>query len=67
MCARNCHNIDRSPRATPVLPPGGGGGGLELVNVRMNLNTHLDNELLEPVDFRFQDSSYFLVFVGVMQ
>ena len=53
MCARNCHNIDRSPRATPLLPPGGGdGGGLELVNVRMILNTHLDNELLEPANFR---------------
>ena len=53
MCVRNRPNVDRSPRATPVLPPGGGGGGgLELVNVRMILNTHLDNELFEPVNLR---------------
>ena len=139
MCARNCHNIDRSPRATPVGPPlplsstpsvtifphcdttlyntylvtvaslsipivtlpfiieqawGGGVGGstreesqwgkivtlrsLDMyykggsnrgrggspgdstrrtVNVMVISSTHSDNELLEPVNFRFEDRS----------
>ena len=30
---------------------------LELVNVRMILNTDLDNELFEPVNFRFESRS----------
>ena len=120
MCAQNCHNVDRSPSATPGYPPspylgrqaslsipivtlpfiieqaggGGGGGGStreesqwgkivtlrsldryykggsnrgrggspggstrRTVKVRTIPNTDLDNELLEPVNFRFESRS----------
>ena len=30
------------------------------------LSTHLDNELFEPVNFRFEDRSYIFVFVVVI-
>ena len=43
-----------------------GGSTRRTVNVRTIPNTHLDNELFEPVNFRFDGRSYIFVFVVVI-
>ena len=43
-----------------------GGRTRRTVNVRTIPNTHLDNELFEPVNFRFETRSYLFVFVVVI-
>ena len=43
-----------------------GGSTRRTVNVRTIPNTHSDNELFEPVNFRLSIRSYFFVFVIVI-